>query len=54
MMCPHWISTTSNITEEIYGGLLFPEKTDFVSRCRSVDNANAIITSTWDMHIIPT
>lgn len=46
------IDTSSQYTNQIYGGLRFPEKTDFVFRALSVSNANANISITWDMILV--
>ena len=49
---PFIITTNSNVTENIYGGIAYPEKTDIVFRAVSVNNANANITVTWDMLLV--
>lgn len=35
-----------------YGGLMLPEKTDFVFRCTAVQNTNATISTAWDIVIV--
>ena len=49
---PFIVSDVSPITREVYGGLVFEEKTDITFRALSVTNTNADITVSWDMMVV--
>lgn len=46
------MSTTGPVTREVYGGVSFPEKTDFVFRVTSIANTNGNVSATWDMVVV--
>lgn len=52
LLRPFGVSTAYTAEKTIYGGLQFPEKTDGIMRCTTINNANANITAEWDMLLV--
>jgi hypothetical protein len=49
---PFVLTDTSPISRDVYGGVVFAEKTDFIFRVTSIANAHADMTVTWDMMVV--
>ncbi len=48
---PFVVTTTADISRNLYGGIQLEEKTDFVFRCTAITNANGIITVSYGLHL---
>ena len=48
---PYIVARDVATSFNLYGGQQFAEKTDFVFRCTAVANANAVISTSWAVHL---
>ena len=49
---PFLLTANSEYTDEIYGGLAFPSRSDVVIRVTSVSDNNGQITAAYDMLLV--
>lgn len=49
---PFLVSNPSRISDYIYGGLIFTEKSDIIIRITSVSNSNTIVTAGYDLILV--